>query len=100
MPLKHDTVLGLVNMTDEQVAEELQYMPPLPTERDVKTECRRRILSIMTEDQQRNSLAAMTLNGTDYDRSKWSEIARLRERSNEIEQMNPIPDLSDDEVWK
>lgn len=83
----------------------------------IKNECRRRILLIMTEDQQRNTLAAgqAAIMQYGYDPSNWppelaarhsdamnawAEIERLRDRSNEIENMSPIPDLSDDEVWK
>lgn len=82
----------------------------------IKAECRRRILLVMTEDQQRNTLAAGQAAMMEYgsDPSAWPvdlqnrqnaamiawvEIERLRARSNEIETMNPIPDVLDDELW-
>ncbi len=83
----------------------------------VKAECRRRILLIMSEDQQRNTLAAgqaaVMQHGPDPANwpeplqqrqeaamSAWSEIERLRARSNEIELMEPMPaDVSDNELW-
>lgn len=83
----------------------------------VKAECRRRILLIMTEDQQRNTLAAgqaaMMEFGADPSNwpadlqqrqsaamVAWAEIERLRTRSNEIEAMVPAPsDISDDSLW-
>lgn len=83
----------------------------------IKAECRRRILLIMSEDQQRNTLAAgqaATMQyGADTDNwpvelqarhvaamGAWAEIERLRARSNEIEAMEPLPaDVAADELW-
>jgi hypothetical protein len=84
---------------------------------EVKAECRRRILAIMSEDEQRNTLAAgqaaTMQHGPDpakwpkkqRDRqfkamTAWAEIERLRARSNEVEAMEPIPAyLGDDALW-
>ena len=83
----------------------------------IKEECRRRILLILSEDQQRNTLAEATAAIMEYgadpatwppdlqDRqlaamSAWAEIKRLRARSNEIEQLDPLPaDVTSDTVW-
>lgn len=83
----------------------------------VKAECRRRILAIMSEDRQRNTLAAgqaATMQyGADPDgwpaelrqrqaeaMAAWAEIERLRARSDEIELMEPVPaDITDDALW-
>lgn len=83
----------------------------------IKVEARRRILLIMTEDQQRNTLAAgqaaVMQFGADPANwpeelqvrqvaamEAWSEIERLRARSNEIEAMDPLPvDVTADELW-
>ncbi|MET3899660.1 hypothetical protein ABIB57_003622 [Devosia sp. UYZn731] len=83
----------------------------------IKAECRRRILGIMSEDEQRNTLAtgqaAMMEYGTDpaawppqlqqrqgVAMAAWVEIERLRSRSNEIEAMEPLPpDVSDAALW-
>lgn len=111
-----------IDMTPEEIAEfeASQPIPPMtfnPTML-VKAECRRRILLIMTEDQQRNTLAAgqaaMMEHGTDpagwpsdlQERqtaalTAWAEIERLRARSNAIEAMELIPaDLVDDALWE
>lgn len=84
---------------------------------DVKAECRRLILMIMTEDQQRNTLAAGQAAVMQYGPDPeswpaplrqrqqdamiaWSEIERLRARSDEIEIMEPLPaDISADDLW-
>lgn len=83
----------------------------------VKAECRRRILRILNEDQQRNTpaagLAATMQYGADPANwpvelqrrqgealAAWVEIERLRDRSDEIEAMIPAPnDLSSDVLW-
>lgn len=83
----------------------------------IRAECRRRILLVMSEDKQRNTLAAgqaaMMQFGTDpadwspelqeqqaSAMTAWAEIERLRAKSNEIEEMNPVPsDITDDELW-
>lgn len=83
----------------------------------IKSEARRRILAIMTEDQQRNTLAAgqaaVMQFGADPANwpedlqvrqaaamDAWAEIERLRARSNEIEVMGPIPsDITDEALW-
>lgn len=84
----------------------------------IKNECRRRILLVMSEENQRNTLAAgqaaMMQYGTDpadwpedlrirqqAAMTAWAEIERLRARSNEIEQLDPIPtDFTNDELWE
>jgi hypothetical protein len=84
---------------------------------DVKRECERRILEVMPIHKQNTTQAAaldaMMKHGTDPAKwpkklqerqnsamAAWTEINRLRERSNEIEAMEPIPaDLSDDALW-
>lgn len=84
----------------------------------VKAEARRRINSIMSDAEQRNSLAdqqmAILTFGSDVsnwpeeirqetviDLRKWEEIRRLRSISNDIEKMDPIPeDYNDDKYWK
>lgn len=93
------------------------YEPPPNTAAEVKAECRRRILAIMSEDQQRNTLAAgqaatmqygadPTYWPTDLQERQaaamaaWAEIERLRARSNEIELMDPIPeDITAEALW-
>lgn len=83
----------------------------------VQAECRRRILVVMSEDRQRNTLAAgqaaMMQFGADPSgwpaelqqrqaqaMAEWAEIERLRKRSNEIEAMEAIPaDLGYDGLW-
>jgi hypothetical protein len=93
------------------------YEPPTPGAAEVKEECRRRILAIMSEDQQRNTLAAGQAATMQYGAdpanwpadlqarqavalAAWAEIERLRQRSNEIEEMEPMPaDISSDELW-
>lgn len=113
---------GLRRWIDGEV---VAYEPPGPTPEElaaaarleIKAEARRRILLIMTEDQQRNTLAAgqaavMQYGSNPVDwpaelqerqlsaMAAWAEIERLRARSNEIEQMDPIPtDMSDDHLW-
>lgn len=95
----------------------LDSAPKPTTPGQVKAECRRRILAIMTEDQQRNTLAAGQAATMQYGAdpsnwppelqsrqatamAAWAEIERLRARSNEIEAMNPIPDeLTGDALW-
>lgn len=93
------------------------HVPDAPSPADVKAECRSRILLIMTEDQQRNTLAAgqaalmqFGANPAGWpDELKqrqaqamaaWAEIERLRARSNEIEASAPMPsDFTDDKYW-
>mgnify|MGYP000559837204 CR=1 FL=1 len=85
----------------------------------IKAECRRRILLIMSEDQQRNTLAAGQAATMQYGAdpanwptalqtrqagalAAWAEIERLRARSNEIEAMDPLPggnELTNDALW-
>jgi len=87
------------------------------TSAQVKAECRRRILLVMTEDQQRNTLAAgqaaVMQHGADpamwppalqarqaKAMSDWIEIERLRTRSGDIEKMDTIPgNIADDYHW-
>lgn len=93
------------------------YAVPPATVEHVKAECRRRILLMMTEDQQRNTLAAGQAAVMQYGADPslwpeelqqrqaaamlaWTEIERLRSRSNQIELMDPIPaDIVDDSLW-
>lgn len=83
----------------------------------IKAEARRRILLIMNEDKQRNTLAAgmdatMTYGAdpanwpTELQQRQaeamvaWAEIERLRTRSDQIEMMEPLPvDVTDDGLW-
>lgn len=84
----------------------------------IKAEARRRIIAIMNEDRQRNTLAAgleatMT-HGADPANwppelqqrqaeamTAWAEIERLRARSDEIELMDPMPDdVTEDGLWE
>jgi len=115
-----DVAGGRQGLTLQELEQICAPMPlSAPSIADVKAECRRRILLIMTEDQQRNALAAgqaaMMEHGVDpatwppelQDRQSvalaaWQEISRLRARSNEIEAMDPVPDgnyLGSDETW-
>lgn len=106
-----------VNLTPDEIEEFQNPTLRQPSIDDVKGECRRRILAIMTEDQQRNTLAAGQAAIMEYGAnpsswpvelqerhayalSAWAEIERLRSRSNTIEGMSPIPaDISNDEHW-
>lgn len=82
----------------------------------IKSEARRRILLVMSEDQQRNALAATqaaTLNyGTDPETwpnearerqesilADWAEIERIRKRSNELEQIQITVPITTDDLW-
>ena len=111
-----------VAMSPAREADHLQQQaldsaPKPATAAQVKAECRRRILLIMTEDQQRNTLAAGQAATMTYGADPtswppdlqarqaaamgaWSEIERLRARSDEIEAMEPIPpDITSDALW-
>ncbi|MFC3704459.1 hypothetical protein ACFOOL_06800 [Devosia honganensis] len=84
---------------------------------DIKAEARRRIIAVMNEDKQRNTLAAgleatMTYGADPANwppdlqqrqadaMAAWAEIERLRTRSDEIELMDPLPeDVTDDGLW-
>lgn len=84
---------------------------------EVKAECNRRVIAIMPEHHQRNTLAAGLMAVTQYGQDlaswpadekarhdaamiKWAEIERLRARSDLIEAMRPIPaDFADDGYW-
>ncbi|UYN98348.1 MAG: hypothetical protein KIT02_10255 [Devosia sp.] len=84
----------------------------------IKAECRRRILLVMSEDQQRNTLAAGQAATMQYGADPagwpealqarqsaalvaWAEIERLRAKSNAIEAMDPLPaDVAVDELWE
>lgn len=109
------------DMTPQEIAEwEAQWVNPpslLSLAPGIKAECRRRILLIMTEDQQRNALAAGQAAVMQYGADPanwppqlqqrqsaimgaWAEIERLRSRSDKIEAMEPIPtDYTDDDLW-
>ena len=85
--------------------------------RSIKSECERRILAVMSEHRQRNTLAAGQAATMQYGAdptnwpadlqalqatalAEWAEIERLRSRSNEIEAMDPMPsDVASDELW-
>ncbi|KFC62788.1 hypothetical protein FF80_03355 [Devosia sp. LC5] len=91
--------------------------PTPPAIVEVKAECRRRILLVMTEDKQRNTLAAGQTAVMQYGAdpanwpvdlqqqqaeasAAWAIIVQLRARSDAIEAMNPIPlDFRDDAYW-
>lgn len=91
---------------------------PAPTVEDVKAEAARRILAIMPDYQQRNALAmfaeAAQLHGPDPANwppelqavnadvmAKWAAIKAIRQRSDEIEAMQPVPaDFRSDEHWE
>lgn len=93
------------------------YVAPPSSAVQVKAECQRRILAVMPEYAQRNTLAAGQAAVMQYGADPadwppelqarqqaamqaWAEIERLRARSNEIEAMDPIPaDLTDDALW-
>ncbi len=84
----------------------------------IKVECRRRILLVMSEDMQRNTLAAGQAATMQYGAdpsgwppelqarqadamAAWAEIERLRLRSDDIEAMETIPaDVTDDALWQ
>ncbi len=88
-----------------------------PTLADVKEEAGRRITAIMPEHKQRNALAEMLdsigKHGADLaqwpdaeriiaatHQAAWDEIKRLRERSDALERMDPVPDdFTDDRHW-
>lgn len=98
-----------------------QAWSPLPSPdiiTAIKAEARRRIIAIMNEDKQRNTLAAgleatMTYGADPADwppelqqrqaeaMAAWTEIERLRTRSDEIELMDPLPaDVTEDGLWE
>lgn len=110
------------NATPEEeaaiLAQQAADSQPRPvTVAEVKAECNRRVLDVMVEYTQRNTLAAgmamITQYGPDpttwpvekqtkYNDSimQWAEIERLRARSDAIEAMNPIPsDYTNDTYW-
>lgn len=117
MGIIHDTKLGPVEITEAEASALRGSLRPLIGPDQVKAECRRRILLIMTEDQQRNTLAAGQAAMMDYGAdpstwpselqrrqaaavAAWAEIERLRARSNEIEALDPLPaDIRDDGLW-
>ena len=82
----------------------------------IKKEASRRILEIAPEWKQRNlissgvemldklvqggSLSTADLAARNYSLSIWSQIAKIRAKSNELEAMDPIPnDFKDDKYW-
>ena len=89
-----------------------------PSPSDVKREAERRILAILPEHKQRNTLAtgleATLTHGPDPANwpadlrtrhtdamADWARIEALRARSNEIEAMRPIPaDFANDTHWR
>src|SRR5690606_20743639 len=93
------------------------FVAPPTSIMEVKAEARRRIIAIMDEDKQRNTLAAGMEATMQYGAdpanwppemqvrqaaamTAWAEIERLRARSNEIELMDPLPaDIGDDALW-
>ena len=84
---------------------------------DVKIEANDRIINIMSEHTQRNSMAwtieMITMYGSDRSNwptesqtkqneldAAWQQINYIRQKSNEIEQLNPIPaNFKDDSYW-
>lgn len=122
MSLTHSVNGIVVEMTPEEealfVATQSRLLSSRPSVTEIKAECRRRILLIMDEDQQRNALAAgqaATMQfGADPTRwpselqarqaaamAAWTEIERLRARSNEIEKLEILPgSISADRLWE
>lgn len=94
------------------------FVPPPIDVAEVKAEAGRRIEAIMKPHQQANFQAqfaeSVIMHGPDVSKwpenlqqtlsaamSKWAEIKRLRTRSDEIEQMDPIPaDFRNDSYWE
>lgn len=84
---------------------------------DIKHEAQTRIYAVMSDIEQRNALAEQQAfilafgadpNFWPVEAAKrgvemldaWTEIARIRQRSNEIEALDPIPsDFTDDKHW-
>ena len=101
----------------EQKVPIADYVPPAITVKQVKKEAQRRISQIMPAHKQSNNNEQVTNNilahGLDVINwpaakrkahnaaaSKWSTIKTIREMSNALEIMNPIPqDYADDQYW-
>lgn len=65
----------------------------------VKAECERRILAIMPEWRQRNTIADLSSDNADTKAAaatEWSKITALRTKSNEIEAS--IASMSDEQI--
>lgn len=91
------------------------HVPPAPTVADVKAEAMRRILAICTEWRQRN-LTARAAELADKGRANWTadelaewnagaaiwaQIKHIREVSDQIESIDPIPaDYTSDHYWE
>ena len=75
--------------------------PPAPTIEDIKAHARERIEMVLSEHDQRNSLARMAFSrATEADRANWAEIERLQERCQGIKAEDPLPeDYRDDRHW-
>jgi len=93
------------------------YAAPGPTASDVKAEAARRILTIMPEYKQRNSLAMFAEAVQNYGSDPagwpsdlqavnrqammaWGAIKAIRAKSNIMDAADPIPpDFTDDKYW-
>ena len=65
----------------------------------IKEECERRILSIMPEWRQRNTIADLTSDDADTKANavaEWAKVTALRTRSNEIEES--ILSMTDEQI--
>jgi len=113
-----DAVTGKTTTRAFTAEEEAEFdAMSAPTAGDVKAEAERRILAIMPEYRQRNTLAlfaeAVLKYGADpanwpadlqsanqQAMAVWEAIKAIRSRSDEIEQMTPIPaDFAADQNW-
>lgn len=90
------------------------YAPPAPLAADVKAEAYRRIVALAPEWKQRNMIARGVelvrvgeSNWTDVQQAEvnamdaiWATIKDIREASDALETMDPIPvDYADDSRW-
>lgn len=101
-----------------QVAAFIEQFELLESDKvqEIKAEANRRILLVMTEDQQRNTLAAgqaaIMKFGADLNEwpkdlharqqeamTAWAEIERLRARSNELEKAPLTVPVTTDDLW-
>lgn len=111
------SICGRENLTAEQNnaldAVLAAHNPTRKTIADVKAEAYRRIVAICPEWKQRNLTAQVTqllrkgeTNWTqaetaawDAGQAIWDQIDAIRTKSDEIEGMDPIPDITKDETW-
>ncbi|WP_120636019.1 hypothetical protein [Ruegeria sp. EL01] len=103
-----------LNKKQQEDVEKGWANQPLPVESDVKREAARRILEIAPEWKQRN-LLAQAVKLTAKGRSNWTEdelaaweageviwstVTAIREASDKIKRMSPIPtDFQEDKRW-